>query len=349
VRAVRTLYGTGDDRGSIAGRILDPQGEPVLGAHVVAIELHGPSIAASAISNRDGHYRISGLPRGGYVVMAEPFVAGADALDDIYADMSLTKSCWGERFSRSFYGSEQGKLDVLQLSSGSTLNAGDLVVSCGGVAPALAQPGSEMPTLQFDENGVMAALLMATPYSPQQVLVRTQAGPLELDFLSYSLFSPARVLPTLGTPDDSTVTADLASAPLSAGARSQDSRLRVDWVGAGEHAMTLDTSLLEPQTYPMGATYLDEEPFVLVVGRQTTQGPSTECWASVPERDYSPPSGGPRRLHLDDDGPFGFSCSVTDPGHSPAPGRGWLALAAFLALVTLGRCVRRVSRSDQWG
>ncbi len=346
VRAVRALYGTGDDRGALSGRILDPEGDAVLGAHVVAIELKGPSIAASAISDHDGHFQISGLPRGNYVVMAEPFVAGADALDDIYADMSLTKSCSGVRFSRSFYGSA-GKLDVLSLSAGATMNAGDLVVSCGGVAPALALPGSDMPTLEFDENGTLAALLMATPDSPQQLRVRTQAGPLELDFLSYSLFSPAHVLPTLGSPDDSAVTADLASAPLSSSARSQDSRLRVDWVGAGEHAMTLDTTLLEPQTYPMGTTYLDAEPFVLVVGRQNTQEASTECWASVPARDYSPPSGGPRRLHLDEDGPFGFSCSVKVAGHAPAAGRGWLVLAALLGLVAFGRCALRVGRSDR--
>jgi hypothetical protein len=344
VRAVRSLYGTGDERGALTGRILDPQGEPVMAAHVVAIELEGPSIAASAISGGDGTYKIASLPRGSYVVMAEPFVAGADALDDIYAGMSLTRNCEGQRFSRSFYGSANGRLDVKRLSAGATSNAGDLTVSCTGVAPALGLQDMEPPRLEFDADGVLAALLLATPNSPQQVMLRTHDGPLELDFLSYSLFSPARVLPTLDDPDGSTVTADLASAPPSAGARSQDSRLRVAWVGAGEHAISLDTSLLEPTTYPMGLTYLDEEPFVLVLGRQSTQGSPKECWSSVPARDYTPPSDGPRRLHLDDDGPFGISCRVAAAGYDPTAGRGWFVLSALLALVACGRGWRHVSR-----
>ncbi len=333
-RAVRALYGTGDERSALTGRVLDPEGKAVFGAHVVAVELSGPSVAASTISSRDGGYRIAGLPRGSYVVMVEPFVAGAPALDDAYADLSLTSSCYGRRFSRTFYGRENGRLDVFRLAASSTTSAGDVIVSCFGVAPTTAFDDFAPPVLEFDDSGDLATLLLAPPGAGGQMQVRTKEGPLQLDFVAYSLFSPALVRPRLEGAEPEVATADLANSMSLPEHTGRDARLRSDWVAAGEHTVTLETSLLGPQTYPMGGTYLDEEPFVLVVGHQRAPTSRTECTQRAPLSDYSPPLDGPRRRILDDDGLFGLSCHAV-PGSPPARGQGWPVLCAIGALIAL--------------
>ncbi len=347
VRAVQALYGTEIDEGALTGRVLDANGKPILGAHVVAIELAGPSIAASGISSGDGGFRIAGLPGGSYAVMVEPFMAGPTALDDVYADANLSGGCSGTRFSRTFYG-PQGSVSIAELANSTTLDLGEVQVTCDGVSPTMAAgtlSGAEPPELTFNEDGVLAALLIADPSVPERFAIHTAAGPLDLSFVSYSLFSPAQIRPSL---DESDTPAALSTATDAAAGESLlpgDTHLSIGWLPAGEHVVSLDTSLNAAQSYPMGSSYVDDQAFVLVVGRQSGEVPPTSCWGPEPSTDYTSPSGPPRRITVIDEDPFSMHCGVTAPGR-PGGGLAWplVLLAAFGIGVHVRR--RRALRSE---
>ncbi|HMY76769.1 MAG TPA: matrixin family metalloprotease, partial [Blastocatellia bacterium] len=57
--------------GTIRGRVAEPGGANVFGAHVVAVDANG-NATASALSQPDGSYSIQGLPPGAYTMFAEP-------------------------------------------------------------------------------------------------------------------------------------------------------------------------------------------------------------------------------------------------------------------------------------
>ncbi len=72
--AVAAIYPVGDlagRTGVLRGTIRDSGGATIFGAHVVASDANG-NVAASALSQPDGSYRIPGLPPGGYIVFVEP-------------------------------------------------------------------------------------------------------------------------------------------------------------------------------------------------------------------------------------------------------------------------------------
>lgn len=341
-RAVRALFGTQRDRGALSGRVLDPSGRPILGAHVVAIDLGRSSVAASAITSRDGSYRIDGLEGGDYALMIEPFMPGPVALDDVYADANLSGSCPSGLFSRTFHGSH-GKLTVVELDGRGTLRLDDVLVTCDGVSPLAAadEDPEGMPELRFDERGILAAVVLGSPNAADVFALDTTGGPLALSFVSYSLFSPAQVLPTIERTSTATL-APLASETPSALAPPGDARLSLDWLPAGRHVLSLATSLAAPNSYPMGSTYLDEQPFVLIVGRQGNASTPDDCWGPEPSTDYASPEGPPRRITVPDESGLAIDCGVSAPG-LPSEGDGrWATLAAFATAFALRRLgVRR--------
>ena len=72
--AVAAIYPVSDlagRTGVLRGTVRDNNGATIFGAHVVASDSNG-NVAASALSQPDGSYRIGGLPPGGYTVFAEP-------------------------------------------------------------------------------------------------------------------------------------------------------------------------------------------------------------------------------------------------------------------------------------
>ena len=100
-----------------------------------------------------------------------------------------------------------------------------------------------------------------------------------------------------------------AGRPSSPG----DARLRAGWLPAGEHVLSLATSLAAPNV-SHGGTYLDEDPFVLVVGRQSECRAASDCWGPEPSTDYSSPSGPPRRITVPDDDALSIDCEISAPG-----------------------------------
>lgn len=83
--------------GTIRGRVAEPGGASVFGAHIVAVDANG-NATASGLSQPDGSYSIQGLPPGAYSVFAEPldplgpsFFSRAD-LDGFYGSTTSTYS-----------------------------------------------------------------------------------------------------------------------------------------------------------------------------------------------------------------------------------------------------------------
>ena len=72
--AAATLYPVSDlaaRTGVLRGTVRDNGGAAIFGAQVIASDANG-NVAASALSQSDGSYRIASLPPGGYTVFAEP-------------------------------------------------------------------------------------------------------------------------------------------------------------------------------------------------------------------------------------------------------------------------------------
>ncbi len=83
--------------GTIRGRVSEPNGANIFGAHVVAVDANG-NVTTSALSQPDGTYAMQGLPPGAYTVFAEPldplgpsFFSRSD-LDTFYANTTSTYS-----------------------------------------------------------------------------------------------------------------------------------------------------------------------------------------------------------------------------------------------------------------
>lgn len=83
--------------GTIRGRVSEPNGANIFGAHVVAVDTNG-NVTTSALSQPDGTYTMQGLSPGNYTVFAEPldplgpsFFSRGD-LDAFYSNTTSTYS-----------------------------------------------------------------------------------------------------------------------------------------------------------------------------------------------------------------------------------------------------------------
>src|SRR5438270_7756692 len=73
VAGMQALYhvAADPDTGSISGQVLNTDGDPVFGAHVVATNADG-IVRIGALTDKDGSYTLPSLPAGSYQVYAEP-------------------------------------------------------------------------------------------------------------------------------------------------------------------------------------------------------------------------------------------------------------------------------------
>src|SRR6185295_13917501 len=99
---IHSIYPSGDSgsRGWLTGVVTGPSGQPLFGAHVLAVSRTRGAVLASGITDRSGRYSISGLEPGPYYVIAEPYLAGASALPSYYGSMNADV-CGGGPFRRT--------------------------------------------------------------------------------------------------------------------------------------------------------------------------------------------------------------------------------------------------------
>src|SRR5277367_2326990 len=76
--------------GTINGRVIDPQGHIVVGAHVTVTN-NGKSLARESLTNSDGLYAITSLPAGAYELRVEsPGFAVSEAHNLLLAVGTIT-------------------------------------------------------------------------------------------------------------------------------------------------------------------------------------------------------------------------------------------------------------------
>jgi hypothetical protein len=80
IAGTRTLYPSGQPGGTISGSVT-VDGQPAVGAHVVALNAHG-GVAASALTLPNGTYAVEGLPPDTYTVYVEPLDGPHAAVPD---------------------------------------------------------------------------------------------------------------------------------------------------------------------------------------------------------------------------------------------------------------------------
>jgi hypothetical protein len=88
VAAINSLYtgATDPDHGAVTGQVLGASGEPVFGAHVVALNPQG-IVQVAGFTERDGSYTLPWLPEALYYIYAEPLdpsLTTADFSHDYY-------------------------------------------------------------------------------------------------------------------------------------------------------------------------------------------------------------------------------------------------------------------------
>ena len=118
--------------GELAGRVL-LDGAGVYGAHVVALDEAGRAVT-SALSGKDGSYRISGLSPGSYRLYAEPLdePVGEDNILKPRLPSGLPDPLpFNTRFATAFLGKEAGNPtgEPVSVAAGSTLIGQDISVS----------------------------------------------------------------------------------------------------------------------------------------------------------------------------------------------------------------------------
>lgn len=119
------------ERGTISGRVRR-SGYATFGAHVVAVDKETGTPIASALSYKDGTYRIEGLPPGVYNVVTEP-------CDRPLQQGNFTTAYWQSEpfvadFPTTFYGGNSFPNDVTVFAGSNTANIDlDLPTTSAGV------------------------------------------------------------------------------------------------------------------------------------------------------------------------------------------------------------------------
>jgi hypothetical protein len=131
--------------GAVSGLVL-LNGNPMLGAHVVAVDANG-NATASALTASDGSYRIAGLPPGNYSLYAEP-LDGPVTQDNFTGGDTGGSGGFGAsfntNFSTTFYGDTliASSRKLLTISAGKELNNSTIHVAAAPALPfTLMEPG----------------------------------------------------------------------------------------------------------------------------------------------------------------------------------------------------------------
>jgi hypothetical protein len=321
VNGMHELYtpGTG---GTVSGRIEIAGLGGASGLEVYAIGVDSRSVRAAAFTDAQGDYAITGLPDDDYVLVAGEYGGNPDGLP-VQLSETYVQPC---AISRAVYGDGEA-VPVRGDDVGASWS-----VSCGGGISLPEDPGlRERPIdVQAIEglDGTHIALAERVPTETGTWLALPDLpGPLSLDILSWSLFSPARVevqlFDSLGVPLEARVVVPLvehADAPV------WDTRIEADELPPGGALLYLTATALSSASYPGGRDYLDGDPFAVVVGHLGEEVHLPEdCAPRVDPGATVAPGGHPARSALPP--PRGVGGCATGPAPSPLLGLVLGALA----------------------
>lgn len=352
--AMISLYGRGARNGSgaLSGSIVTSSGTGVFGAHVNVVSLERGVVLASALSDRNGAYTVSGLEPGRYSVVVEPYYPGANTLGPYYSSINANV-CNGSRFNRTFAASG-GKLNVYNVAASGNTSTGNIAVSCA--APASLNADAER---NFYTAPLLTNASADSPVASQSVFAGTdqnhyyrldnQSGRITATALSYSLFSNADVYVELldangqrfasqtNTPNayssasgyvnyDASATVDLGASPQTV------------YVRVYKYATAVPSS-----SFPSGSQGVSTTPYYAVTvsrgaGTSSLYASNARCAASDGFGAYSSQGEAPG-LPSSSSGSSGKGSggcgTIEDIDHDPTSGGGLVRLANFAGLVAL--------------
>ena len=357
---IRALYplAQNTERGTIRGKVNQPGGTPVFGAHVLAISRNRGTVLATGITDPSGNYAISALEPGTYFLMAEPYFAGAGALPPYYAGINPA-ICGGTAFSRTILSDQsQNRPHPVLLSAGEVI-APTLVVSCGknsGAAVPIETATVSISSAPVIYDGSGTGFGAASELNAFDVLnyrVKNVSGHIEIHSLAYTLYSPVHAVVRLLDSFGNQVRSHLNETAFtgSSGFINYDSSLSADDLPLDNYIVEVSTSALVASVYPAGPLALDSVPFVMITGSVNEAPPplsgplatNGRCKMAENFPAYASPLGGPRRstpiitpIKNERTGFCGTVSGHSGPNDSEPPGpgaiAGWFLPWAFMLI-----------------
>lgn len=316
--AIRALYPSSDDqlRGHLMGRVQNEKGDPVFGAHVIAIsQLRGTALA-TAISNRSGEFQFDALEPGEYFLMAEPFYAGPQALPSYYSSINPISCPEQTAFGRTFLSSSDAfTLTSMKVEAAKTTLSPPITIKCEQNGGAHVQEtsatslSSTVPTIFHSEATKGSAFGIVDKLSKANFnfyRLKGISGHLEIHALSYSLYSPIHSSLTLLDENGQVVNTQIWDPVYEgeSGYINHDSALIADGLVKGDYFVKVMTHQLQANDYPAGPVSLDSVPFLILTG--SLNGHSPDLISEIPANarcqireefpTYISPSSGPPQV-----------------------------------------------------
>lgn len=359
--AMMHLFG-GASYGSLRGSVRAPNGSPVFGAHVQAIQLERGTVMASGITDKDGSFNIDGVEPGTYSVLVEPYYPGASTLSPYYSSIN-SKVCGSSAFERTFALSG-GKLATSYVSSGGAANIGSVTVSCS--APSSPNSNQEtnfysapmLATGDFQPTGTQSVFANSNDHYYR--LVQVAAGRLSVGALAYTLFSRADIQVELldqnGVRLPQSSSGDVFSS--SSGYINFDAKTEANLTAAAQdvYVHVFARGLLSSSRFPAGSTGVSNTPYyALTISRgQTSAILATNARCEAPDSfgSYVQSGDAPGFSGNNDDDDNGGSSGcgmIRNVGDSDGPmGPGSAnRIANFLGTVLLLLVARRALRQSR--
>ena len=372
--AIRAFYGTGDAgrSGTLEGQVITSGGQAVFGAHVQALSVERGSVLGAAITLADGRFRIAALEPGDYVLVVEPFAAGASVLPNYYRNARTNVCPSGRSFARTIpmgTGPIGNGMEAKTYSvrAGSVTSTASLTVTCPssyGAAVSGPQGGSSSfsaPVIYSSESG-RSRFTAVDRFAGGSVLYYRLAqvsGRLQVRIASHSLYSPVQAVPRLLTTSGAVVSQAQVAAPRDRGASGSaiwDTEIAVDGLATGDYILELTPSAIGTPWFPGGSMNVDAVPFFIVTGVTGSVSTPLADWYPAQARcrqnesygNYQSPAGDPPR-HGVGGGILGFCARVQDvnggqgPGGGGSPSYGDIA-SGFLPWVLMAWMARRARK-----
>lgn len=320
---IRSMYAPGVG-GGLQGTVVSRGGSPIFGAHVVAISRDRGTVMATALSDKNGRYRIGALEPGTYFLMVEPFYAGGSVLSEYYLSLS-SRVCGGGPFRRTFHTRPgANELTPFQVVSSGTVNVPEMKVSCFEIGYSSGGGGRSIASIQ--DGGIGFADMIQTGTRKNYILSAVE-GDLKLRILAYSLYSPVKISARLVNSRGQSVEGKV-NQPVyesDSGFRNFDAEIVAQDLPLGDYTLEVSIRTLDQSFFPAGSISLDSSRFIVVTGHQgevelpfaSTLPNNAKCRSSENYPDYVSPEGAPMRTNPfdDDEGNVGF-CGTVAQIHS---------------------------------
>ncbi len=359
--AMAHLYAPGlrANTGSLTGTVLTPTSSAVVyGAHVQAIELERGVVMASALSDRNGGFTITGLEPGHYGLVVEPYFPGPATLSPYYSGISAA-ICSGSNFQRSF-AVTNGQLASYSVSAGAATAVGSFLTSCN--APTSANNSTEKV---FNTAPVLAAGSLTAPVATQSVFAASgagsqdhyykllgQSGHLTVQALAYSLFARSDIQVELLDNAGHLLAQSTSGNVFSGGASgyiNYDANATAELTSATDVVVHVFTRATLPNSrFPSGALGVDNTPYYVLTASHGQGAPvyaaNARCEATDSFANYTSPGEAPGFNSSTPASSSGGCGTITNTDHDPMGPGGMVRLANFAGMLALMAVARRLLR-----